>query len=137
MTVEVVEPGDSTVVEAISVPAPVLEIHTSDAAMVEVLEVDRPSVEVMVPAAPAVVEVSAPEVSTHVEVVEQPANVVEVHAGSGDGGGVVTWDAIVDKPVFFPPDPSALEEHINDPTPHPAYDRITPSLLLTYENGLI
>ena len=31
----------------------------------------------------------------------------------------------------------ALQEHINSPTPHPAYDDDMPSLKLLFENGLI
>ena len=37
------------------------------------------------------------------------------------------------------PDPSfqeALDSHINDPEPHPAYDEDIPSLSLIFENGL-
>ena len=164
MTVEVVEPGNSAVVEATAEPSPVLEIHTQDSAVVEVVEPGQTTAVEVVVESPDVVEVLSPEPAPSVEVIEQPATVIEVVSpgpDSGGGGGVVRWDAIYGKPSQFPPTEhtsdlitdfstavqhvlvehgggtQALQDHIDSPTPHPAYDNVTPSLRLLYENGLI
>ena len=34
-------------------------------------------------------------------------------------------------------DDAMMEAHINDPTPHPAYDTNMPSLKILFENGLV
>lgn len=36
-----------------------------------------------------------------------------------------------------PGDPQALQDHIDDPTPHEAYDIDIPSLSVLFENGLV
>lgn len=51
-----------------------------------------------------------------------------VDPGSPDGGSsIVTVQELIDR---------ALQQHIDDPTPHPAYDNM-PSLVLLFENKLI
>ena len=53
------------------------------------------------------------------------------------GNGIAFWTEL---PYFIPgvdgPVPLELAEHINDPTPHPAYDE-GPSLSLLYQNAKV
>lgn len=70
------------------------------------------------------------EPSSHVVVHETPPALVEVHDGLRGPQGLpgppgADGDSLTD-----------LQDHINSPTPHPAYDVDMPSLKILFENGI-
>lgn len=48
------------------------------------------------------------------------------------GDGITRWNDL----PYFVTDPASLQEHVNDPLPHPAYDEGL-SLTLLYENAKV
>lgn len=118
--IEVLAAGDGSVIDVVAADASLLEVVVAEGegdALVLDLE-DAPDVEVVAAGDP------------EIEIVEQdslPAvdHVIELIAGPQGPPGPPGMDTA-----------GAIEEHVNAPEPHPAYDDI-PDLALIFENGLV